>query len=76
MDSKIVNVVISLSNCIIHEFSQLKKSLEFNYLDSKFKNKIRAKSNPKFQTLCKNEYAKFQTLLKGEYESLSTDEAI
>ncbi|CAG8551261.1 5194_t:CDS:2 [Dentiscutata erythropus] len=67
---------------LIHEFALLKKSLEFNNLDSKFKDKIRAKyicfyDDPKITNSWKEEsekmksepYPNNQILSKSEFES-------
>ncbi|CAG8845369.1 5969_t:CDS:1, partial [Gigaspora margarita] len=74
---------------LIHEFALLENSLEFNDLDSKFKDKIGAKyicfyDDPNFTKSWKEiseqirlkPYPKVQTLRKSEYESLSTEEDI
>ncbi|CAG8521006.1 33193_t:CDS:10 [Gigaspora margarita] len=74
---------------LIHEFALLEKSLEFNDIDSKFKDKIRAKYicfyddlhitnswKKKSEQIRLKLYPKIQTLDKSEYESLSTEEDI
>ncbi|KAF0551109.1 hypothetical protein F8M41_023715 [Gigaspora margarita] len=74
---------------LIHEFALLEKSLEFNDIDSMFKDKIIAKyicfyDDPHITKSWKKKskqirlkpYPKIQTLDKSKYESLSTEEDI
>ncbi|CAG8449587.1 5257_t:CDS:10 [Dentiscutata erythropus] len=84
-DSK--NGLYSYQIDLIHEFAYLEKSLEFNNLDSKFKDKIRAKyicfyDDPRITKRWKKTskqmkskpYTKIQSLYKKEYELWSIED--